>query len=199
MAWFLVPAHVNEDTDPVDNLGGILSVVLVGSLVLSINFIPVPGKGTLALSLGILALAACAAFLLRQKRAANPLYDLDVAKRRIFWCAAAAGIIVFGSLMAAMFVSQQYLQNVLGYSTVEAGAAFLPAVVMMVLVAPRSAKLIESTGSRNTLLFGYVFLFAAFLAMLLLWKEDTPYWQIGIRYVFIGIVSGWPARPLRTP
>ena len=72
MAWFLVPAHVNEDTDPVDNLGGILSVVLVGSLVLSINFIPVPGKATLALSLGILALAACVAFLFRQKRAANP-------------------------------------------------------------------------------------------------------------------------------
>jgi EmrB/QacA subfamily drug resistance transporter len=195
MAWFLVPAHVNEDTDPVDNLGGILSVVLVGSLVLSINFIPVPGKGTLALSLGILALAAGVAFLLRQKRAANPLYDLDVAKRRIFWCAAAAGIIVFGSLMAAMFVSQQYLQNVLGYSTVEAGAAFLPAVVMMVLVAPRSAKLIESTGSRNTLLFGYVFLFAAFLAMLLLWKEDTPYWQIGIAYAFIGIGVGLAGTP----
>jgi MFS transporter, DHA2 family, multidrug resistance protein len=195
MAWFLVPAHVNEDTDPVDNLGGILSVVLVGSLVLSINFIPVPGKGTLALSLGIVALAACVAFLLRQKRAANPLYDLDVAKRRIFWCAAAAGIIVFGSLMAAMFVSQQYLQNVLGYSTVEAGAAFLPAVVMMVLVAPRSAKLIESTGSRNTLLFGYVFLFAAFLAMLILWKEDTPYWQIGIAYAFIGIGVGLAGTP----
>ena len=123
------------------------------------------------------------------------MYDLDVAKRRIFWCAAAAGIIVFGSLMAAMFVSQQYLQNVLGYSTVEAGAAFLPAVVMMVLVAPRSAKLIESTGSRNTLLFGYVFLFAAFLSMLLLWKEDTPYWQIGIAYAFMGIGVGLAGTP----
>ena len=44
--------------------------------------------------------------------------------------AACAGIIVFGSLMGSAFVSQQYLQNVLGYSTLEAGTAFLPAVVV---------------------------------------------------------------------
>src|SRR5215204_5261238 len=37
MAVVLVPSHVNETTDPVDNLGGVLSVVLVGSLVMSIN------------------------------------------------------------------------------------------------------------------------------------------------------------------
>ena len=49
MALKLVPAHVNETTDPVDNLGGILSVVLVASLILSINFAPVPDKTTLDL------------------------------------------------------------------------------------------------------------------------------------------------------
>jgi DHA2 family multidrug resistance protein-like MFS transporter len=118
MAWRLVPAHVNESTDPVDNLGGILSVLLVAGLVLSINFAPVPGKGTLVLGLAVIALAAAAAFFWQQRRAANPLYDLKVAGRRIFWVAACAGIIVFGSLMGAMFVSQQFLQNVLGYNTV---------------------------------------------------------------------------------
>ena len=51
MAAKLVPAHVNETTEPVDNLGGILSVVLVAALVLAINFAPVPNKGTLALGL----------------------------------------------------------------------------------------------------------------------------------------------------
>src|SRR4029450_7669499 len=155
MALVFVPSHVNETTDPVDNLGGILSVVLVGALILSINFAPVPNKGALTLGLAAIALAALVAFFLQQRRAANPLYDLNVAARRIFWVAACAGIIVFGSLMAAMFVSQQFLQNVLGYSTLEAGAAFLPAVVFMVLVAPRSAKLIEERGARFTLLAGY--------------------------------------------
>jgi MFS family permease len=195
LAWWLVPAHVNESTEPVDNLGGILSLVLVGALILSINFAPVPNKGTLCLVLAVIAVAALVAFYLRQRRAKNPLYDLEVAARPTFWVAACAGIIVFGSLMGAAFVSQQYLQNVLGYSTLQAGAAFLPAVVFMVLVAPRSAKLIEARGARFTLLFGYVFLLGAFLAMLLLWKEGSSYWEIAIAYAFIGIGVGLAGTP----
>ena len=194
-ALVYVPSHVNETTDPVDNLGGLLSVVLVASLILAINFAPVPDKGTLVLGLAGIALAAVLAFYFRQRRARNPLYDLHVEARPTFWVAACAGIIVFGSLMGAAFVSQQFLQNVLGYSTLEAGAAFLPAVVLMVLVAPRSAKLVEERGARFTLLTGYVFLLLAFLAMLLLWKADSSYWKIGLAYGLIGIGVGFAGTP----
>ena len=62
MAVAFVPSHVNETSDPVDNLGGILSVVLVGALILGINFAPVPNKGALVVGLAIIALAAGAGF-----------------------------------------------------------------------------------------------------------------------------------------
>jgi hypothetical protein len=127
LALYFVPSHVNETTEPVDNFGGVVSVVLVASLVLAINFAPVPNETTLVVSLGAIALAGLVVFVIRQRRTANPLYDLSVAGRRVFWVAALAGIIVFGSLMAAMFVGQQFLQNVLGYSTLEAGASIIPA------------------------------------------------------------------------
>jgi len=195
LAWLFVPAHVNESTEPVDNLGGILSLTLVGALILAINFAPVPNAGTATVVLTVIAVAALAAFYFRQRRAKNPLYDLEVASRRVFWVAACAGIIVFGSLMGSAFVSQQYLQNVLGYSRLQAGAAFLPAVVFMVVVAPRSAKLVETRGARFTLLCGYVFLLLAFLTMLVLWKEGTPYWEVAIAYVFIGIGVGFAGTP----
>jgi MFS transporter, DHA2 family, multidrug resistance protein len=195
LALVLVPAHVNETTDPVDNLGGILSVVMVGALVLSINFAPVPNKGALTLGLAAIALAALVSFYVRQRRARVPLYDLEVAQRRIFWVAACAGIIVFGSLMGSAFVSQQYLQNVLGYSTLEAGTAFLPAVFVMVLVAPRSAKLVEERGARFTLLCGYVFLLLAFLSMLLLWNDNSAYWQVALAYLLIGAGVGFAGTP----
>jgi hypothetical protein len=97
--------------------------------------------------------------------------------------------------MGAAFVSQQFLQNVLAYSTLDAGAAFLPAVVFMILVAPRSAKLVEVRGARATLLSGYVFLLLAFGSMLLLWNEGSPYWQIGVAYAFIGIGVGLAGTP----
>ena len=195
LAFRFVPSHVNETTEPVDNLGGILSVMVVGALVLSINLAPVPNEGALVLGLAAIALAATVAFFLRQRRAANPLYDLDVASRRIFWVAACAGVIVFGSLMAAMFVSQLYLQNVLGYSTLEAGAAIIPAALVMVVVAPRSAKLVDSRGARFTLLAGYVFLLLAFVTMLLLWDEGAPYWQIAAPYILIGAGVGLAGTP----
>jgi hypothetical protein len=142
-----------------------------------------------------IALVATIAFVVQERRAHNPLYDFRVAARPTFWVAACAGIIVFGSLMGAAFISQQYLQNVLGYSTIEAGAAIIPAGVFMVLVAPRSAKLVGSHGSRATLLLGQGVLLLAFLAMLLLWDEDTPYWQVAIPYAFIGIGVGLAGTP----
>ena len=195
LAWRYVPAHVNESTEPVDNLGGILSILLVAALVLGINLAPVPGKGSLAIGLGIVALAATAAFVMRQRRARSPLYDLEVASRRIFWVAACAGIIVFGSLMGAMFIGQQFLQNVLDYSTLDSGLAILPAAVLMVIVAPRSAKLVEARGARFTLLIGYVFCVLGFLTMLLLWKEGISYWKVGLGYAFIGIGVGFAGTP----
>jgi DHA2 family multidrug resistance protein-like MFS transporter len=195
MALFLVPAHVNEATDPVDHLGGALSVILVGALILGINFAAVPNETTLIVGLFIVAGAALAAFYIRQRRARNPLYDLHSAARPTFWVAACAGLIVFGSLMGAMFIGQQFLQNVLDYSTVDAGLAILPAAAFMVVVAPRSAKLVEVRGARFTLLFGYVFVLLGFLTMLLLWKEDISYWKVALGYSFVGIGVGLAGTP----
>src|SRR4029077_955737 len=182
--------NVNETTEPVDNLGGILSIVLVGALILAINFAPVPNETALVVGLFAVAGASLVAFFLRQRRARNPLYDLHSAARPTFWVAACAGLIVFGSLMGAMFIGQQFLQNVLGYSPVDAGLAILPAAACMVVVAPRSAKLVEARGARFTLLFGYVFVLLGFLTMLLLWKEDISYWKVGLGYAFVGIGVG---------
>ncbi len=195
LALLLVPSHVNETSDPVDNLGGILSVLMVAALVLGINFAPVPNKGDAAVGLLAVALAALVGFFFRQRGTRFPLYDLAVASRRIFSTAAIAGIIVFGSLMGAMFVGQQFLQNVLGYSTLDAGASILPAAVFMVLIAPRSAKLVEARGARFTLLAGYLFCLLGFLTMLLLWKAGIAYWKVGLGYAFIGAGVGLAGTP----
>ncbi len=195
MAVLFVPAHVNETTDPVDNLGGVISIVFVASLVLAINFGPVEGMRSVALVLGAVALVAGIAFFVRQRSAAMPLYDLHVAGRRVFWVAAVAGIIVFGSLMGAMFVGAQFMQNVLGYSTLKAGAAVLPAAALMVLAAPISAKMVNRRGARVTLLAGYAFCLAGFVAMLLLWKEGASYLAVGLPYGLVGIGVGLAGTP----
>ena len=195
MSLAFVPAHVNETTGPVDNLGGLLSILFVGALVLAINFAPVPGKGAVTRWLAVIMIAAVITFVIRQHRARNPLYDLHVAGRRTFWVAGSAGIIVFGAMMGAMFVGQQFLQNVLGYSALDAGLAILPMAVFMVLVAPGSAKLVNTRGSRFTLLAGYAFFLLGFLTMLLLWKQNIPFWKVGLANALIGIGVGFAGTP----
>jgi MFS transporter, DHA2 family, multidrug resistance protein len=192
----LVPAHVNETTERVDHPGGVLSVVMVGATVLAINLVTSPNLRSAALVLGVIAVLGIVAFAWRQKRARNPLYDLHVAARRVFWVAACAGIIVFGSLMAAVFVGQQFVQNVLGYSPLEAGLIALPAAVFMVLIAPRSATLVDRYGARITLLLGYLFCFLAFLTMLLLWREGVGVWAVLLGFSLMGVgvaLAGTPA------
>jgi MFS family permease len=196
LALKFIPAHVNEATEPVDNLGGILSVVLVGTFVLAINFLPVAGYQQFAVALLVVAAIAGVLFVIRQRRVKNPLYDLKVAKRPTFWVAAVAGIIVFGALMGSMFIGQQYMQDVLGFGTVQAALPALFAGAFMILSAPRSAKIVEARGSRFTLLAGYVFVFLGFLTMLLLWTETATFWVVVLAFIFVGIgigLSGTPA------
>lgn len=195
MAIKFIPSHVNETTAPVDNVGGLFSLIFLGTLTLAINFAPVPNSGTLIAVFLIMAAATGIMFIMRQRRIENPLYDLKVASRSIFWVAACAGIIVFGALMGAMYIGQQFLQNVLSYSTLDAGLAILPAAVLMILVAPQSAKLVESHGSRFTLLAGYVFCLLGFLTMLILWQDHIPYWKVGLAYAFVGIGVGLAGTP----
>ena len=68
LVWKFVPAHVNESKDPVDNLGGILSVVMIAALVLGLSTIAAPGQFVPSLLMMGLSFVVGAAFVLRQKR-----------------------------------------------------------------------------------------------------------------------------------
>ena len=195
LVFISVPGHVNESTKPIDHMGGVLSVVMVGCLVLGIGVISAPGKLTAALVLLGAAVVLIVLFAWRESRADNPIYDLHYARRRLFWVPAVAGMIVFGSLVGSMFVGQQFLQNVLGYSTLEAGTAILPAAVGMLLVARLSAKLVVRIGSRDTMLLGYAFILPAFIVMLVTWDEGTSYAWVGLGYLLVGIGAGLALTP----
>ena len=190
-----VPAKVNEGDEPVDHAGGVLSAVFIGAFVIAINFAALDNQwATVLVSLAIAAVGGVL-FFWRQRRAQYPLFDLTFAKRPTFWVAATAGIIVFGSLMGAMFVGMQYLQNVLGYNTLIAGLAILPCPIFMVVVAPYSSTMIAKWGSRVTLLIGFAFCLVGFTSMLLIWGMSSSYPAIGLAYALVGIGVGIAGTP----
>jgi len=193
MALFL-PRHTGEDDNPVDNLGGLLSVVVIGSLIIAITFAPMPGLGIVSLILAGVFVLTAILFVLREQRAAHPIFDLTIARRRIFWVAAVAGIIVFGSLMGSFFIGQQFLQNVMGYDTLQAGMAILPSAFMMIVAAPVASRLIEGLGSRITLMIGFAMVALGFVLMFL-WQASSPYLIIGVTYGVLGAGVSIAAAP----
>lgn len=186
LVLLFVPARVGESSDPVDHLGGVLSAAALGSLVLGVSLVFAPGGAVAGGALLILALVLLALFGWRQARARFPLFELRVARQRLFWLSALGGLIAVGTLGGSMFVGEQFMQSVMGYSPLQAGVAVVPAVLSLLLAAPLSARAVGRLGTRSTMLIGYAFLLIAMLGMLL-WREHSPYALIGASFFVIGI------------
>lgn len=181
-----VPSHIAESNTPVDHLGGVLSATALGALVLGVSIVFAPGGATIGVALLAAAALLLLLFGLRQARASFPLFDLSVAKQRLFWLPAVGGLIAVGSLSGAMFVGEQFMQSVMGYSPLQTGLAVIPAAVSLMLAAPLSARAVGRYGTRDTMLLGYAFLLIAMLSMLL-WREHSPYPLVGFGFFMIGI------------
>ncbi len=189
-----LPSKTGDPSPSVDHVGGVLSVIMIATFVGAITFAPTPGAGVVSIILAVISAAAIIAFFLQERRTPEPLFDLHVAKRRTFWVAALAGIIVFGSLMGSMFIGQQFLQNVLDYNSLQAGLGILPAAFAMILLSPVAAILIHRVGSRVTLAIGFVLVGLGFLAMFL-WTESSSYAVVGLTYAMLGAGVAIAAAP----
>jgi dipeptide/tripeptide permease len=121
--------------------------------------------------------------------------SIPLAKARTFWVAFVAGAITFGSLIGAMFIGQQFTQNVLGYDPLEAAAVVLPAAVFTAIFGQVAGRLITAKGSQFTFMLGLGSVAAAFAVMLVTWKSGTSIWWVLVAYALVGTGVGLAATP----
>ena len=189
-----VPAHAGEEKGAVDHLGGALSVIGVATLILGIQFLP-NGFSLVMAGLFAVAVVALVLFYFRQKVAPRPLVDLKRASSPTFWVSALAGTIAFGSLMGALFLGQQFTQNVLQYDTLKAALVTLPLSVMLIVMSPISGKLVSARGSKQTLFLGLVVVAVGFFAMIVLWDDKATIYGVLLAYGIVGAGVGIAATP----
>lgn len=194
LALRALPAHAGEEVVPVDNLGGVLSVIAVAALIMGIQTLP-NGFSTSMAILFAVAIIAGVLFFWRQKRAPRPLVDLKAASVPSFWVAAVAGTVTFGSLMGALFLGQQFTQNVLKYDTLKAALVTLPMSIMLILVSPVAGKLVSKRGSRLTLALGLVIVAVGFVVMVLTWHAGAGTGVVLLSYGIVGAGVGICATP----
>lgn len=190
----VLPWHASEEVFPVDHIGGVLSVLGVGGLVIVIERVDKGLTVTWLISLAV-AVVALAAFIWRQTRAPRPLVDLPLARARTFWVAFVAGAITFGSLIGVMFVGQQFTQNVLGYDPLTAAAVVVPSAVCMALFGQVAGRLVTSRGSRFTFAIGLTIVALAFTMILLTWQAGASMAWVLASYALIGTGVGLCVTP----
>ena len=115
--------------------------------------------------LGAFALAAVAlaAFVLLERHQRAPMLDLGLFRHGTFAGANLLLLLVALAMFGVFFFLSLYMQNVLGYSPVTAGAAFLPMTALIVVIAPLAGRLSDRVGSRWLLTGGMALLAAQLL------------------------------------
>jgi EmrB/QacA subfamily drug resistance transporter len=119
--------------------------------------------------------ASLAAFLLRERRAADPLLPLALFRNREFTLVNVETLLVYGALAGSTFFLGLYLQSVIGYTPFEAGLLLLPSILVLLVLAPRFGRLADRHGPRPFLIAGPVLMAAGILLWLRV--DDRNLWD----------------------
>jgi EmrB/QacA subfamily drug resistance transporter len=130
------------------------------------------------------AAAALAAFVWLELRQRSPMLDLSLFRSSTFAGANVVALLVTLAMFGVFFFMSLYMQNVLGYSAVETGAAFLPMTVLIILIAPAAGRFSDRIGSRWLMTAGMTLL-AVSLVLFSRLGLESGFWDI-----FPGLIVG---------
>ena len=120
---------------------------------------------------------ALLAFVLLERHQRAPMLPLELFKNGTYTGANLVVLLVALAMFGVFFFVSLYMQNVLGYSAVQAGAAFLPMTVLIILVAPIAGRTSDRIGSRGLMTAGLLIV-AVHLTYFSQLGPDATFWQL---------------------
>ena len=186
----LVPDSKNPVAAAPDVTGALLSVAGLGLLLWSIIEAPVRGwTSALVIAAGAGGLSVLAAFTIWEHYSSHPMLNMQFFRQRAFSAAISSiGLATLG-LFGALFVLTQFLQFDLGYTPLQAGLRVLPAAGAIAVVAPLSALLLRSIGTKFTAATG-LFVIGAGLWQISMATTSSTYLSTVAGMVLLGIGAG---------
>jgi EmrB/QacA subfamily drug resistance transporter len=203
VAVFVTVAATRESRDEtsthqVDAPGVLTISVGLGALVLALVEGNSWGWGS-APVLALLATSAVAlvAFAVAEVRSPEPMVDFRFFRSKSFMGANLVAFIVSFAMLAMFFFLALYMQNVKGYSPLQAGVRFLPSTAVIILAGPIAGRLTDRVGPKPLMTLGLLI-----VAGSLFWQghltPDTSYGFLVGAFVLMGLGMGLVMSPMST-
>ena len=155
LGFVFIPDSRDPSAPQLDAAGSLLSIVGLATLLWAIIEAPSHGwtspEVLAAFAVGAL-LAVC--FVLWELHSSHPMLDVRVFENPRFSAASGAITLTFMALFGMIFLLTQYMQLVLGYSTLKAGAVLLPHAIVLMMLAPLSPRWVHRWGSKRVVATG---------------------------------------------
>jgi EmrB/QacA subfamily drug resistance transporter len=178
----LTARHVPESSDPtssrhIDTVGAALAVLFLAGVTYGLIEGPTRGWGSpLVIGAFVVSAVSAIAFLVVEKRSADPMLPLDLFRSRQFSGANAVTFVVYGALGGALFLLPATLQIVAHYTPLDSGLALVPVTLIMLAFSARSGQLSARIGPRLQMSVGPVVVGAG-LALLAMATDQGSYWS----------------------
>jgi EmrB/QacA subfamily drug resistance transporter len=125
----------------------------------------------------VVSAVALVAFVQLERHQRAPMLDLTLFRNRTYVGANLVTLLVALAMFGVFFFVSLFVQNVLGYSAVEAGATFLPMTILVIIVAPIAGRVSDRFGSRWLMTGGMLLLGCQLLSFSQLDQEAT-FWTL---------------------
>ena len=179
-----------------DPVGQLLVATTLATLTYGIIEGPGHGWGSpVIVGLFVVAVLALAGLIGWEQRRIDPLLELRFFRSTPFSSATLTAVMAFAAFGAFLFLNTLYLQDVRGYSALQAGACTLPMALATFLLAPVSGRIVAARGVRVPLFTAGVCMIAS-AALLTRLAPDTPLPELLVAYLLFGIGFGMVNSPI---
>jgi EmrB/QacA subfamily drug resistance transporter len=193
----LVPESIGKESGGFDVFGALSVTGGLVAIVYAIVRAESDGWGSAStLAFGALGAALLIAFVLIERAHKDPLVRLGIFRTRSLSTSNGVMMLVMGGMFAMFFFATIYIQEVLGYSPIEAGLAFLPFTVGIIAGSVAAQQLIPRIGVRAQILFGLVLAAIGLLLMTRITPEGNYVTELLPAVVILSLGMGNTFVPL---
>jgi len=199
-AFVLTALFVPESRAPrarrVDPVGQVLVIVALASLTYAIIEGPRAGWSS-AQTIGLFCASAAAlvGLVAYEPRRTDPLIELRFFRSAPFSGATLIAISAFAAFSGFLFLNTLYLQDVRGYSALQAGLATLPMAAMTMVLSPLAGRVVGSRGPRLPLILAGACMVAS-AVMLTQLTAGTSLILLFVSYAIFGVGFGAVNSPI---